>query len=435
MSHDFSTGYRDRQLCHCHLQGSLRGSGPPVYSGRPIVPIIGAGFFELIPDTRSSTQSVVTLLDSSLLWIITYYYLFFRTALHPRCKPNCKKWPQRSMHNPIRYIEQFGWPDRFDLNQRVARYICAHRGSREETDHELIEKEITEQYSWLAEKSASPRAAGYWQKEILGKSRLAGDALAWDRWAVQGDWRRLLQFFTEYKADYADDLFARFGHLRTPGAGQRYITLLTKLLSIRTIFTFNFDDLIEKALTLEGMAYRVFGMEHGRTLPSPRVAGEVLSVIKMHGSHHSVLIDERLDRPLDRPYIDRFYDLAGHDCLLLVLGCSGDDRRLERPTCEPPLRPEGRDAEICWVYFERDSPIPARARKGEDVAASPIFECPTSNPAAFIRHLLFYISGRFPSSPYPYATHPSTPTLLEKPDKSRCEPYPRRFSTGLQLPM
>jgi hypothetical protein len=288
------------------------------YDGKPIVPIIGAGF---------SADSGYPILNSICRYLARFRYALREGLLlpftdksginvAPKLQPLLQAITNKGCEEPFHYIEQFGWPNRFDLNQMVARHVCPVQADGLNTSHELIEEVITKQYNWLAKISTTARAAKHWEDNI----KLGSECSEWDRWEVQGDWRRLVQFFTGHRKDYGDDLFAHFGFRRTPSPGHRYITLLTKLLSIKVIFTFNFDDLIEKALSLEGVPYRVYGMEHGRSLPSPRVVGEGLSVIKMHGSHHAILIDEELDHPLEPAYIDRFYDLAGHDALLLVLG-------------------------------------------------------------------------------------------------------------------
>ena len=92
-------------------------------------------------------------------------------------------------------------------------------------------------------------------------------------------------------------------------------------------FTFNFDPLIETALTRASVRHQVFAMEHGKSLPAP-VLIDRLSVIKMHGSTHNLLIDERLDHPLTEDYLEGFRGLAQPNPLLIVIGCSGQDRRL-----------------------------------------------------------------------------------------------------------
>jgi hypothetical protein len=425
------------------MMGVLRRVKEAWKAGRPIVPIVGAGF---------SANSGYPILSSICRYLARFLYALDNNLLVPELPDTeplakeLKELMRKARVEPIHFIENFGWPDRFELTERVARHVLPPERSeqvllRERSEsvnwenHELLEEVITSQFSRLAKESCSRRAASSWQrlhqpddKHDTGKRTAA--SLAWDRWTIQGDWRRLIQFFVGYRADYADALFARFGFLRSPGQGHRYMSLLVRLLSIRLIFTFNFDDLIEKSLTDEAISHRIFGMEHGRTLPSPGVLDEELSVIKMHGSHHSILIDERLDRPLDAAYVDRFYDLAGRDALLLVVGCSGDDRRLEDLLVRRIDANKNRRADVCWLYFEREIPLSLRTlgdpvelteRQHKDMKET-IHLCPVNSPAAVIRHLLFDISGRFPTSSQFYASQPTAPLMFGKPKNDAINP-------------
>lgn len=407
--------------------------------GQPIVPIIGAGF---------SVHSGYPILNSICRYLARFLYALDNNLLIPnlgatapmgfRIADEVKALLEKAKDEPIYFIEKFGWPDRFELTERVARHVLNSGPSdiarynptnAAWTNHELLEEAITRYFSRLAKQSCSRRAAGCWQRlnqplDKLDTGERTAANVSWDRWSIQGDWRRLVQWFAGYRADYADALFARFGFLRNPGQGHRYLSFLVRMLSVRHIFTFNFDNLIEDSLAMEGIPYRIYGMEHGRALPSPGVLDEGLSVIKMHGSHHSILIDETLDRPLDSAYVDRFYDLAGSNALILVLGCSGDDRRLEDLLTARIDRRKNRAAQVCWLHFERESPLSTRTQEGgldSDIEAmtSSLMECPTNSPAAFVRHLVFYISGRFPASTEPYQSHPAVPTTLRKPQADR----------------
>src|SRR5262249_20534461 len=109
---------------------------------------------------------------------------------------------------------------------------------------------------------------------------------------IYGDWRRLIQYYTHFETDFADSLFATLGRAKVPNQGHCYLTFLIRLLAIRTVFTFNFDDLIEQSLELEGFRPKVFAMEEGRNLPHGWLADDIVSVVKMHGGTHSLLLDE-----------------------------------------------------------------------------------------------------------------------------------------------
>lgn len=83
------------------------------------------------------------------------------------------------------------------------------------------------------------------------------------------DWRQLIRHITNHRRELADALFLRLHNRRVPALAHRYLALLTKLLGIRTVFTFNFDPLIEAAFVSESLPYQVFAMESGRMLPPP----------------------------------------------------------------------------------------------------------------------------------------------------------------------
>lgn len=375
------------------------------YDGRPIVPIVGAGF---------SADSGYPVLRSINRYLARFKIAMDKDLLIPpfatdKFRESLILSTFDSKH-PLSIIESIGWPDRFWLNQTIAAKLT-ESWTRSESRHNHIEKEITNQFEWLAEVSSTPRASKEWT-DFLKNTKLKTNDFPWERWAIQGDWRRLIQYFTNYSSDFADELFAQYGFFRNPSSGHRSLAQLIQLLSIQKIFTFNFDDLLEKSLTQEQIQHRIFGMEHGHSLPSPGVVREMLAIIKMHGSHHSILIDERLDKPLSREYRERFSSLVGPRCVLLVLGCSGDDRRLL-----DLLESQGRDVTVCWLHFE-----PTLSEFPQKLTAE-LLSSPTNSPGAFVKQLLFSLSTRFPESAIPYTSHPRLPIPQSKPDKERLREF------------
>lgn len=215
-----------------------------------------------------------------------------------------------------------------------------------------------------------------------------------------GDWKKLIQHFTRFQRDYADALFARLVSGRQPSLGHRYLAFLVKFLGIRAIFTYNFDNLIERALELEGIHAEVFAMEDGATLPHPSLVHDALAVVKLHGSNHALLLDERLDHPVTKEYRRRFRRIAGKNPLLLVVGCSGNDFRL-RNLVEQFLRPRRKTTApaVIWLHYEPTSPR-FLANK------SSVRTCVTNNPGATLLHLHSRLRGCNPSSPVPYLAAP-----------------------------
>src|SRR4051812_49957271 len=90
------------------------------YAGRPIVPIIGAGF---------SADSGFPILNSICRYLARFKYALDNNLLLPefgekvarRLHENIQKVTKDAKEHPIDYIKLFAWPDRFDLNQKVAR--------------------------------------------------------------------------------------------------------------------------------------------------------------------------------------------------------------------------------------------------------------------------------------------------------------------------
>ncbi len=375
------------------------------YDGRPIVPIVGAGF---------SADSGYPILRSICRYLARFKIAMDEELLIPRFATEKFReslvLSKLDSKHPLSIIAGIGWPDRFWLNQTIAAKLT-ESWDKSESRHNHIENQITSQFKWLAEVSSTPRASKEWTK-FVRKNELNEDLFSWERWEIQGDWRRLIQYFTNYSSDFADELFAQYGFFRNPSAGHRSLAQLVQLLSIQKIFTFNFDDLLEKSLTQEQIQYRVFGMEHGHSLPGQGVVREMLAIIKMHGSHHSILIDERLDKPLSEEYKERFSSLVGPRCVLLVLGCSGDDRRLL-----DLLESQGQDVTVCWLHFEptlTEFPKTLRAK---------LLSSPTNSPGAFVKQLLFSLSTRYPESAIPYTSHPRLPIPQSKPDKERLREF------------
>lgn len=367
------------------------------YDGQSVVPLIGAGF---------SADSGFPILQSISRYLARFKIAMENELLLPTFAKDESKFRENLLYSksaqdhPLSIIESIGWPDRFWLNQTVAT-LLSKDWDRKQSRHNHIEQQITARFSWLAEVSSTTRVSNAWKSFVKGLN-INDETYAWERWAMQGDWRRLIQYFTNYSSDLADDLFAQYGFFRNPSAGHRYLAQLVQLLSIQKIFTFNFDDLIEKSLRQENMQFRVFGMEHGSSLPSLGVVAEMLAIIKMHGSHHSILVDERLDKPLSDEYKQKFNTLVGKRCVLLVMGCSGDDRRLS-----DLLQSQEGDVTVCWLHFEPNAPVFHGLNCN-------FYSATTNSPGAFVRHLLYSLSSRFPESASPYISHPRLPIPQNK---------------------
>jgi hypothetical protein len=343
---------------------------------------------------------------------------------------------------PWQFIEHFGWPDRFQLNQDLFTQLNDSSYAKESP---LIEAAVRKGLNDLLP-NLNPqgfRAFDELRKDVVNKlpEQFVNevDDRFMENWSksvpfdVLGDWRRLILHFTNFQSDYADALFARFGATRRPGQGHQFLAFLVKHLAVPTIFTFNFDSLIEQALQAEGMRARIFAMEHGAGLPHPHLIRDPLSVIKMHGSTHALLVDEQLDRPLNRDYLSRFDLIAGRNPLLLVVGCSEGDRRL-RDLVSHVVRASlkarefnletGQSPSVLWLYYENNPPNflkpPQNAPPGHE---EKVFVCPTNNPGATLLHLHSLLSNANPAARVPYLAHVQQPVHL---GEDRAKDHPKK---------
>src|SRR5260370_9487711 len=141
-------------------------------------------------------------------------------------------------------------------------------------------------------------------------------------------------------------------------------------------------------------------MEHGKALPPPLLV-ERVSIIKMHGGTHNLLVDERLDYILSSEYKAAFHTLTGPNPLLLVIGCSGHDRRLADLVGSAINHNQ---AEVLWSIYGRsvDDPRTPETRNlpaGKDAS---LFTVSIRDCALFLASIYTALTGRFPSSPVPY---------------------------------
>ncbi|HEY1192367.1 MAG TPA: SIR2 family protein, partial [Gemmata sp.] len=435
-------------------------------ANRAIVPIIGAGL---------SADSGFPVLRSVVRYLAKLHALVGLPAV-PARSGAASAWftlllNQRYNRKPWQFVADFNWPDRFQLNQDL--FQLRPHAAREERP-QTITRVVAEELSRLApvlnpaamwpykqlHKDAAQvlvdalgrvgggvvellaqnltellRRAGVPPELITRANRLvkgarqdvegaqraargqlderfraaAGWSVPYD---VYGDWRRLIQHSTKHQTDFADSLFAMLGRNKRPNPGHRYLTFLAKLLSVKAVFTFNFDDLIERAFEAEGMRPKVFAMEEGRTLPHGSLVTEGVSVVKLHGGTHSLLLDERLDRPLGPDYLSRFDQLVGDDPFLLVIGCSGGDYRLTSLVDHvlaqaPRTAPKGDPVErVAWLHFESYWPAPLVANpdsKPEDQKLKDgVLAARTTQPSSALTYLYSFMTSRYPASNHTY---------------------------------
>jgi hypothetical protein len=428
------------------------------YSRRSVVPIVGAAI---------SLDSGIPIITS-----VVRYFGKLHQYIENRAYLRCAKGRYMGVdplvvrneeykEQPWKFIEDFGWPDRFQLNQDLLKVlengdsddktveaavrtgldsVLGKLNQRGNDRYDEIRKDLLEGLldikNHVAAANVPYNAAGRLKVNVLeaiasheNKSlvqnvliklreqvehrlrRRHSNSTAFD---LVGDWKKLIQHFTNYQGDYADALFSRFCSGRGPSDSHRYLAFLVKLLGIKTVFTFNFDELIERSLEGEGIHPRVFAMEHGVGLPHAALVRDAVSVVKLHGNNHALLVDERLDHPLSKEYKSRFNNLVKENPLLLVIGCSGDDHRLQdlirfvlRDSSEPS-KPR-----VLWLHFEAKPP----AFLSDDIQKGTVLPCMTNHPGASLAHCYQALTNRHPASAVPYLVHHERPLLLGKEPK------------------
>lgn len=229
---------------------------------------------------------------------------------------------------------------------------------------------------------------------------------------ITGDWKPLLRHVSGFKQELIDALFARLAKDRVPSNSHIFLAHLTQLLNIKTIFTYNFDHLIEMALSKEEVPHRLFSMEHGSTLPSRVHLDENVAVIKMHGSTHNILVDERVDYKLTEQYHLSFKDLAGHNPLILIMGCSGGDRRL-RDLLGGLLGESPKGATAVWMQRAESADAPsARILNLDDQSKSNLKTYKTYEIGQSLNSLFCALTNRYPPGRSPYRVKINIPDVI-----------------------
>ena len=386
--------------------------------GRNIVPIIGAG---LSADSGFPVISVIDRYFGKL-----YKYIKLTGFLAPKTDLDKSKdfdplarAALGYIDRPWEYIRDFHWPDRFQLNQDLWTHL--QEGNPPQTISEavregqlaLLEKINPEKYSAFNETRDELTKLGVTFATEISNSFNGKGSNNYPYWLF-GDWRKVIQYFTQYQPDDADALFTRFGLNRLPSLGHRFLAFLIRDLQIQTIFTFNFDSLIEQSLTSTGMKPDVFSMESGIAIPSYTHLRDHLSLIKLHGSTHSILVDERLDHPLSEAYKRRFDKIVGDDPLLFVVGSGAADYRLCDLVNHVLDRKKSSDSKpaVVWLHYESTPPKFLQSRKDPRVICKG-----TNNPGLFLFHIHGLLTGVYPASEVAYLSHIQKPIKLDLPTK------------------
>src|SRR5262249_43190282 len=141
-----------------------------------------------------------------------------------------QKVTKRYARSPWYYVTDFGWPDRFQLNQDLFRL----RPDKAVSDAVVAElNELTPKLNRAAEcpydqlKKAVVRIAQSMPADATAREDAVKEIQRRfeesNRWStpfdVYGDWRRLIQYMTDFQPDYADSLFATLGRSKRANLG------------------------------------------------------------------------------------------------------------------------------------------------------------------------------------------------------------------------
>jgi hypothetical protein len=143
--------------------------------------------------------------------------------------------------SPWKFVEAFGWPDRFELNQNLLIHLENQRGEANDGQFGLVEMAVREGMGKILPILDPDRN---WEYDELMKSispivktkMSPGEVrklLAWrnggstsQEFGLIGDWKKVIRHFTNDEGDYADALFDRLARGRNPNAGHRYLAFL-----------------------------------------------------------------------------------------------------------------------------------------------------------------------------------------------------------------
>lgn len=464
--------------------------------GRPIVPLLGAGIS--VDSGMPALSSIIRYLAKVSLYL--RHELYVPRGMATELFPEAARLLKDRMDL---FVTDFGWPDRFQLNADVrdgldrndewqrdfrgnwkdwsfieaairkeldafARRINPG-GSRKIEEHLrtlLAERaEFDDEFRTLLEESRNrlngaargTRAVSRIPpevKSVLSKieriEKQRSDAHLQNLqhkevnsfiYQVAGDWKPLLREVSAFRPELVDALFSRLARNRRPGLTQLFLVHLARLLRVSRILTFNFDPLIEDALVQEQLAHRVLSMEHGQQLPKMAHLDELLSVIKMHGSTHNILVDERVDYRISDVYRRAFLDLMGRRPLLIVAGCSGNDRRL-RELIQAVLDNDS-ESQVLWFYRAENADLPPDFLEFNKDERLHVF--PTHDLGQSFRYLYTQLTGRLPATMGSYSAHvhmplfqnPGSPSnadwSLAKRRAALIAPYDHRCTAGCAL--
>lgn len=368
-------------------------------NGHTLVPLLGAGI---------SVDSGMPLVDSIMLYLVMIRQYVKLRAYRPQYEAvPYGDIDEEYQRHPIHYIRHYGWPDRFQLrHELMLQYSKIDPSQYQELTAKISGKTFDE---WIAQELDNEVSSlKKWQKEqyeaLLNElHKHTKDFTPRSTWEILGDWRAVIRDFTEFTVDDADSLFERLYRWHKPGRSHHFWAFLTRLMGLRLFLTTNFDNLLERAFIEQGIDHRVFGVEHGDNLPHESLVRETVSVIKLHGDTHQLLIDEKLDYPPGPDYLQRLQACMPKRPILIVMGCGGNDPRTLEVVRHHARKNHVKGIPgVIWLHFEQGTrgQRTLEAELGENIKHARV-----TNPGLFLSHLYACLRSQHPASRVPYQTH------------------------------
>ncbi len=411
------------------VEGVVTALSDELRTGRPLVPFIGAGV---------SVGAGLPLISSLCAYLAKVkFYIEQGIYCHAIKDVAAHLGDYAYRRSTARYLKDFGWPDYNELDSELWHFIhTQHDGGWIDRPYERYlmrhfakDKAVfVSEYRTLRRRRKHKWAHGAWalrtivQFEYLqlrtdkdkNSANLERQKQVW-RLSDAGmdvDWTALLMQLTEGNLDFIDSLFSTILHGHRPAATHIFLSHLSRLYGCKLLWTINFDDLLESSLRAEGLSPAVFDVSRDAILPHASLVNRQLSVVKAHGSSYGLRTGERLEYALDPDNRARVLAMLPDDSLILVLGCSGRERRMMDLIESAVIgtardKAAGRGSMVFWIHhgLAAAEPVSDLHERLKTVGrGDSLVHCGINDIAAFLLQLCVREAGSLPPSRQPYGS-------------------------------
>ena len=392
-------------MFHQSVQSVIDQIRTACWSGREIVPLIGAG---LSAETGVPTlQGMVRYLAALRGYVQERAYDPFPRDEsdeghgHSRSPSVLRNMSSAYDDNIAEYVREHDWPNYYHLYQNYGSWLRQHRGEA------CLDEEVASQLdAALGPGFFYPNQAAQ-MREMLEHAQPDLDDPLTPKvnesilWRILGRWPDLLLHVGGGDYGYARSLFDRLQRGHQPGLSHRFLAFLTRELGIRLFVSTAYDNLLERALADEEIHCTPFVMEEGRRLPSPDLIQRATAVVRMDGDLGS-LVEASMYSSLSNECLRDFGRCLPKSALLLVMGTGGADRRVVE-LVELANRESKNDPSInrsvIWLHYEA---IPPRSiTQHPELDDERIDFAQVTHPGLFLSHLYSSLTTRHPYSRAP----------------------------------